>query len=508
MTRRNNDPLEECTMEKICLCCLCFWCCVPVYYGDSSGGGCGCCGDEDANRSVKKRTSKKRKRKNHDPASDLGLSYHDFQTLGSWEYEYMTVKSSYEIREVQGRLWFEEDVDGVGTIAGFLSFSSDGDWYHLLSERLNYCIRLKLRKDYMISQFRMITDPEWSSEITAKKSNWIGTWYYVVQQHTSQFEIFYGNKQLWYKEKMPNGDILLEPLNVLGDNRSSASAEFFNEEMEFMMKLSMVDCDITFQYKMGSGDWSGPNKASKSVPATAPPSLEIAVIPSNVEGFVDDPLASALSNTPTTDKYDISQSLDYLESYPMKSFSSFDSRYLPAHESEFLPTYSVPSSLGYSQAEMVGMDSARSLEGSVPSYNPNSTNANMGELSPRSVLSIESTVDSRNLWTQESDYLSISGQSSFAHSAPVMAAVDSDGHYIGGPISFDNNRSYAIMERSQDGGAGAASGPPSEPPPAPPSDSEGSIEIHVDTSQTSNGVTLLSLLSKSKRVPPEKQWVE
>jgi len=87
----------------------------------------------------------------------------------------MTVKSSYEIREVQGRLWFEEDVDGVGTIAGFLSFSSDGDWYHLLSERLNYCIRLKLRKDYIISQFRMITDPEWSSEITAKKSSWIGT---------------------------------------------------------------------------------------------------------------------------------------------------------------------------------------------------------------------------------------------------------------------------------------------------------------------------------------------
>ena len=78
MTRRKNDPLEECTMEKICLCCLCFWCCVPVYYGDSSGGGCGCCGDEDADRSVKKRTSKKRKR-NFDPASDLGLSYHDFQ---------------------------------------------------------------------------------------------------------------------------------------------------------------------------------------------------------------------------------------------------------------------------------------------------------------------------------------------------------------------------------------------------------------------------------------------
>jgi len=185
------------------------------------------------------------------------LTSEQLELLGVWEYTQWGIHNFYTIREEQNNIWYEEQAEGFGRIAGFMS--KHDDWWHLFSQRHKYVIRLQKRGDHLISQFRPIDETHWSEEIKAVKP-WLGTWSYLAQGAPSSFTIHQIGSEYWYKEQVGGEGQYLHEQMLIDKNVAFLESEAF----QFEIRLTLIQDAIDLQYRPhGSEEWSDPTPATR-----------------------------------------------------------------------------------------------------------------------------------------------------------------------------------------------------------------------------------------------------
>jgi len=201
----------------------------------------------------------------------VGLRENENKMLGVWEYRDGERSGSYEIRDVGGRLWFEQEIEGMEKIAGWLN--PWYEWFELTSHRLELNVRLKLSGTMILSQTKRTYQREWGHDIHAylvgaevNDEAWIGFWNYSVMGRPARFDIYLSDDDLFYREEISTDSYVHERLQI-----EACTAQFSSSKIQLEMRLFMKGDVIEMRYKaFGTSEWSNETVAKREGQPTKP----------------------------------------------------------------------------------------------------------------------------------------------------------------------------------------------------------------------------------------------